>query len=122
MDLNDETGTNPSIVNTSDLSNVHTHADMAAVSKEVIQQLKSTNLKETFAEDGFDQFMEETSTTMVGRIEAPVANPNNLNPAQKLIYDRFKRYFHNKKEFLEGRADQQADPIQELIHGGPGKQ
>lgn len=121
MGLNDETESNPCNNNASGLSNVHAHADMATISKEVIQQLKSANQKETSAEDGFDQYMDDTSTTTVGGIEAPVANPNSLNPTQKLIYDRFKRYFHHKKEFLEGKAHQQPDPIQELIHGGPGK-
>ena len=122
MDLATEPVPNPDASNLGHNSTVHSHAEMATISKEVIQQLKMDNENVNLAEDGFDQYMEDLAASRDDGRELPVANPNLLNQMQKIIYDRFRQYFYAKKEFIEGRAQEQPDPIQNLIHGGPGKQ
>lgn len=64
--------------------------------------------------------MEEATTVCVPDPTAADADPNSLNTGQRKIYNNFRRFLLDKKDAIETGCDH-PDPLQYLIHGGPGK-
>ena len=99
---------------------VHSHAEMGALAEEVLDRLKLGQEDPAMVEDN-DQYLAEEQIVCDKQPSATsVVDPELLNEKQRSIYDRFKKYFLQKKNAIDGRGAEPA-PLENLIHGGPGK-
>ena len=99
---------------------VHEHLDMETQAEDILEKLRLTNTPDEMGEEEFDQYLEEATAVCVPDPTAADADPNSLNTGQRKIYNNFRRFLLDKKDAIETGCDH-PNPLQYLIHGGPGK-